>query len=209
MKANSVKIFRARKAQALTELTILGTLIIVAFAFLINYSERLNREQSYLQQTFRAALKEARGAGISASYTKVAFRRLPNVASPMELGQMQNYSSNASVLWSNGTSEANPVSKYQLNEDAAIGIPYSDEPAAGTVETSTNTFINDTNSIVTFTKTEGSGAISTVKTLHAEDQLTANVNIGGTDYSFTHYLGADGKYYPVPGSLDRTTGSRQ
>ncbi|OQB14407.1 MAG: hypothetical protein BWY16_00169 [Candidatus Omnitrophica bacterium ADurb.Bin205] len=50
---------RGKVGQSTTEFVVLGSLIIMAFSFLINYSEKLNRQQSYIQQSFRAALKEA------------------------------------------------------------------------------------------------------------------------------------------------------
>lgn len=203
MKASN-KIFDSKEGQAATELAILGALVIVAFSFLINYSERLNRQQSYLQQTFRAALKEARSVGTSASYTKVAFRRMANVSKPMELGQLQNFSSSASVLWSDGTSSADGVSKYQLNEDTATDIPYRTEPSPGTTEVSTNTFTNTVNSTTILAKQEGGGNIVTTKTLKASDTLQADVDISGGHYSFTHTLGADGKYYPGSNTLERS-----
>ncbi|MCX5706985.1 MAG: hypothetical protein NTW13_04955 [Candidatus Omnitrophica bacterium] len=74
-------LIRVKKAQATTELAILGSLLIVAFTFLINYSEKINRQQSYLMQAFRQAL------GTRGGYTMVAYRRMANVSRPMELGQ--------------------------------------------------------------------------------------------------------------------------
>lgn len=203
---------RNRKAQAATEFAILGSLIIVAFAFLINYSEKLNRQQSYLQQTFRAALSEARSANNSASYTKVVFRRMPNVSSPMELGQMQSFSDSSNVLWADGKSRnadetpKDGVSKYQLNEAPAIDIPKSDyEYLEGKTKPSTNTFTNTVDSTTTFAKQElPSGKITTTKTLNATDTLRADVTIDDNPYSFTHYLGVDGKYYDQPTSLSRS-----
>ncbi len=203
---------RKRNAQAATEFAILGSLIIVAFAFLINYSEKLNRQQAYIQQTFRAALSEARSANNTASYTKVAFRRMPNVSSPMELGQMQSFSNSSSVMWADGKSRnadetpKDGVSKYQLNEAPAIDIPKSDfEYLEGQTKVSTTTFTNTVDSTTTFAKQESpSGKIITSKTLNATDTLSADVNIDGKPYSFTHYLGADGKYYGQPTSLSRS-----
>ena len=195
----------SKKAQAATELAILGSLIIVAFSFLINYSEKLNRQQSYIQQTFRAALKDARNANNSASYTKVAFRRMANVSSPMELGQLQSFSSSSNVLWADGKStDLHGVSKYQLNEGAAVDIPYRDTPAAGTVETSNSKFANDIISDVTFSKQETPGRIITTKSIVAQDTLQANVDISGGTFSFTHTLGEGGKYYPGDNSLQRS-----
>jgi hypothetical protein len=125
------------KAQAITELAILGAIIITAFSFLINYSEKINRQQAHIQQTFRAALAEAAKANNSTVYTKKTFLRMPNVASPMELGQIESFDDSANVLWSNGKDRDDvyiqddptkpwrlvaryphpAVMKYQLNEE--------------------------------------------------------------------------------------------
>jgi prepilin-type processing-associated H-X9-DG protein len=193
--------FFSRKAQAATEFAVLGSLIIVAFAFLINFSEKLNRQQAYIQQTFRAALKEARLANNSASYTKVAFRRMPNVSSPMELGQLQSFSNSANVLWADGKSTAaHGVSKYQLNEAAAIDIPYRATPT-NTTEVNVNSFINNTNASTNLLKAEAGGIINTTKTLNAQDRLTADVTISGVPYNFEQELGDEGKYYPATGGI--------
>ena len=204
-----------KKAQAATELAVLGSLIIVAFSFLIQYSEKINRQQSNIQQTFRAALGEARGANSSASYTKVAFRRMPNVSNPMELGQQQNFSSSSNVLWSDCKVAADPVIMYKLNEDEAITIPYSDTPEEGTT-TTTNTFTSTVFAITNFDKTEDAGGIVTTKSLEAADFLDANVTIDGTVHPFMHSLGErpytapdgtihmrGGKYYPGVNNLLR------
>jgi len=132
---------RGCKGQSATEFAVLGSLIIIAFSFLIQYSEKINRQQSYLQQAFRQSLKESRDHNTSASYTKVAYRRMPNVSTPMELGQQQQFSSSARVLWQDGNNlllnrepeededeedvpkhPAPPRVIYQLNEDSVIDL---------------------------------------------------------------------------------------
>jgi len=193
-----------KRAQAATELAVLGSIILIIFSFLINYSEKLNRQQSYIQQTFRTALREARNANHNASYTRVAFRRMPNVYTPMDLGQVQSFSSSANVLWADGLNEdEHGVSKYQLNEDVAIDIPYRETPDDGTIEIGQNQFINQVDSQVTFIKQETPGSIVTNKSLTAQDYLDATVDISGTTYSFTHSLGDRGKYYPGDNVLMR------
>lgn len=193
-----------RKGQSATEFVVLGSLIIMAFSFLINYSEKLNRQQATMQQSFRAALKEARNANNTASYTKVAFRRMPNVMNPMELGQIQSFSGSANVFWGDGTSTDEGVSKYQLNEGGAINIPYRETPDEGTVEVSDNRFVHDVSSEIVTTKRESSGNIITTKSLVASDTLRADVDISGSSYSFTHTLGEGGKYYPGGHTLTRS-----
>jgi hypothetical protein len=91
-----------QNAQAVTELAILGALVIMAFSFLINYSEKINRQQANIQQTFRAALAEAKKSNNYVAYTKRVYSRLPNVANPMELGQMDSVSDSNNVLWADG-----------------------------------------------------------------------------------------------------------
>lgn len=178
-----------RRAQSATELAVLGSIALVIFSFLISYSERLNRKQSYIQQAFRAALKEARNVNGSASFTKVAFRRMPNVSSPYELGQLDSFSSSANVSWSDGTG-TDSVSKYQLNEDPPIQYA-----AGGAGGVGINEFTNIVDSTVTSVKTASAGAgITTTKTLQATDTLKADVTIDGSTYTFTHKLGDKGKY---------------
>ena len=112
--------FINKKAQTVTEFAISGSLIIAAFAFLMSYSEKINRQQYYLQETFKAALSAAKDANNSASYTKVVFNRMPNVSNPMELGQLQSFSNSANILWADGSNKnldgtpKDGVSKYKL-----------------------------------------------------------------------------------------------
>lgn len=180
------------EAQAATELAVLGAIVLIMFSFLINYSEKLNRKQSYIQQTFRAALEEARSANGSASFTKVVFRRMPNAYSPYELGQLDSFSSSASVYWGTGTDS---VSKYQLNKDSPIEYTARDDIVAGTTETSTNEFTNEVDSTVRTLRTVSPGAgVVTTKTLQATDTLTADVTIDGSDYHFEQELGEGGQY---------------
>lgn len=195
-----------RKAQAATELAILGSVVIIAFAFLVNYSEKLNRQQANIQQTFRAVLKEAREANNvnGASYTKVVFRRMANVATPMELGQLQSFSSNSTVLWADGLNEEeHGTAKYQFNDEI---VPYTsrDVPEEGTTETFGESYTNEVDVTTTFGKTEAGGNIVTTKALNAKDTLDAEVYVNGEKHHFTQALGADGKYYPVNTSLERS-----
>lgn len=246
------------KAQAATELAILGALIIVAFSFLINYSEKINRQQASIQQAFRAALFEAKSANNSVSYSKKTFLRLPNVGSPKELGQLESFSDKAMILWkdgkdrddvyaytknpTNGNMEWNLIgryerkglSKYQFN-DATKYILRNEEtgtvslvdskPQAQTIyemrngtlyikspeykpqgtKVTTDSFVNVADATTKLTQSAPlNGEVTTTKSLHVTDTLTANVNVEGTDQpTFTHTLGAGGKYSSTGGGIDR------
>jgi len=207
---------RDQKAQAVLELAILGSLIITAFAILISYSEGYNREQSYMQQTFRAALKKAQKLNNSASWTTTDFRRMPNLTNPMELGQLQQFGSGSSVLWTDGKQIAGaggaledsvPKAYFQLNRVQ----PYSNEfsvneedagPQEGDITISNSYHYSYLNSSAYSHKTEG-GNIHTNKTLTATDTIIGGAKVGDNPVSLNSALSSGGLY--KNGVLSRST----
>ena len=108
-----------RNGQSATELAIFGALIITAFSFAIMFSERINRQQSYIMQSFRATLTKARANMGPVSYTKIADRRLPNVSSPMTLGNLETFSDSSSAMWGNNFDQLNQSHSYDQVNDAS------------------------------------------------------------------------------------------
>jgi len=205
---------RNRKAQAVLELAILGALIITAFAILIKYSEQYNREQSYMQQTFRANLRKAKEVNDSVDWTTTDFRRMPNVTNPVEIGGLQQFGSSNSVLWSDGKEvggvATEPKAYFQLNR----AQPYSEEipmQAGGAVPGQliiTDSYHTSTlNSTTNFGKTESSGNIHTQKSLGAGDSIVGSAIVGGTSVSLNSELGGGGVY--TGGGLGRATKDTQ
>jgi len=184
---------RNRNAQAVLELAILGSLIITAFAILISYSEKYNREQSYMQQTFRASLKKAKEINNSAYWATVDFRRMPNVTNPMEIGELQQFSSSNNVLWSDGKKlagkETEPKSYFQLNRTSIVQIPAT-AGLFNTTEVINTDYVSHLSSGTGFNKTES----STSKSLSATDTITGSSDVGGTTVSLGSSLGSGGKY---------------
>lgn len=203
------KMFGKRKAQAVLELAILGSLIIMAFSILISYSEKYNREQSYMQQTFRAALKKAQEINNSASWTTTDFRRMPNVTNPMEIGTLQQFGSGNSVLWSDGKKkgkeETEPEAYFELNRIKVVKILASEGPGAqeGDITISNSSYTSSLNSPAQFIKKESGGNISTQKTLKATDNISGSADISGRKVSLDSSLGEGGKY--TGGGLSRGT----
>jgi uncharacterized protein (UPF0333 family) len=199
-----------RKGQAAVELAVLGALVILAFSYLISYSERLNRQQANLMQTFRAALKTANDANSSGSFTKVAHRRMANVTNPFQLGSVEVFSDSASVYWSDGKKdegasedEDDPgVNLKQVNDSDPEQQPESEDHSAGDTEVTTDvsTYVTSAESTLTKDNAPG-GPVSTTRSLAAEDKLT--IGESETDVT-TFYLGADGKYYTDQTSLNRS-----
>ncbi|MGA2775802.1 MAG: hypothetical protein ABSE81_07080 [Candidatus Omnitrophota bacterium] len=114
------------KGQAVTEMAIFGTLIIAAFAFVIMFSERINRQQSYIMQGFRESLYEARTLQNPVSYTKIADRRMPNVSSPMTLGSQETFNTTNNTMWGNDFAKLDqPQIYYKINDANLIQVAES------------------------------------------------------------------------------------
>ena len=199
--------FYCRKGQAILELAVLGSLIIMAFALAIKYSEQNNRDQAYMHQTFRSTLKAAKNINNSASWQAFDFRRMPNVTNPMELGELQQFSSSNSVLWSDGKKDAAgndtvPKSYYQLNRGPEIVI---DPPAAPVAtEVSRTEYRTSPISSTVFNKDESTTQVSTTKTFTAEDKIKGSTGVSGKTISLDSELGPGGKY-DQGGGINRTT----
>lgn len=199
---------RNRKAQAVLELAILGAVIITAFAILISYSERYNREQSYMQQTFRAALKKAKEINNSVNWDARDFRRMPNVTNPMEIGELQQFASSNSVLWSDGklTDADKPKAYFELNRNKIVEVPISPDLHYNETVSSSSSYTSALSSSTDFYKNESGGNITTTKTLNATDTISGSAASGGTNVSVGSTLGSGGKY--TGGGLSRS-GSMQ
>lgn len=199
-----------QKAQAVLELAVLGSIIIAAFAILISYSEKYNRQQSYMQQTFRTALKEAKNISGSVSLSAIDFRRMPNVTNPMEIGKLQKFSSSSRVLWTDGKKNPDGTgpflskSKYQVNRGAPIDIT-SSGALPGETKVSVFQYTSSLNSTTTLNKQENNGNITTRKSLNAQDTITGSTDVGGTNVSLNSVLGVGGKYNTTGAGVNRQT----
>ena len=108
------------KGQSITEMAIFGTLILMAFSFVIMFSERINRQQSYIMQGFRESLYSARTMKGPISYTKIADRRMPNVYAPMTVGNLETFYTSNNVLWGNLFDNLSTAHSYYKINDAPL-----------------------------------------------------------------------------------------
>ncbi|MFA6358481.1 MAG: hypothetical protein WCY09_07490 [Candidatus Omnitrophota bacterium] len=90
-------LFRGRKAQAATEIAIVGSIIILVFSYLMIFSVKLRKKQLYIQKAFRAALEEARTAG-TASAVITAYLPMPNIMDPYVQGEIGGFAGGAAIL---------------------------------------------------------------------------------------------------------------
>jgi hypothetical protein len=201
-----------RKAQAVLELAILGSLLIIAFSIAIRYGEQYNRQQSYMQQTFRKALYAAREVGkYHTSFGAADFRRSSNVVDPMELGELQTFSSGNSILWS--PMKKDPVTYELLYPDPKA---YYRWDRGGLQEVS---IANLYNVCVTLSSSVASSpenttrynknGLSSQKTMHATDTISASMPFAGTTVSAGGEELGQGGFYGAAGGgggIDRSRG---
>ncbi|MFH1771303.1 MAG: hypothetical protein ABH872_00630 [Candidatus Omnitrophota bacterium] len=94
-----MKIESVNKSQAMVEMAVLGTLLLVAVGIVVTYVAKLNNDQWVLMQAFRSALAKAHDTNEIVSYGTWDDRRMASVSEPI-LGQRITSSGSAVVHWS-------------------------------------------------------------------------------------------------------------
>lgn len=196
---------RRQKGQAIVEMAVLGSLLILAFSIAIGISESYNRRQSYMQQTFRATLYKADDANESGGVAATDFRRMPNVTNPMEIGAFQSFSSGNNLIWADGRDYTKEAKQYFLhNRSAYQNIPISYTPVApNSVSTSVSDYTATLSSNSGYNKNENEGGINTTKSLSASGSVSGTSTVGDVNVGTGGSLSAGGLYYG--GGLNRNT----
>ena len=116
-----------RKAQAVLEIGILGTVILIVFSLLIGYIQRLNDEQYVLMSNFRQALKKAHDENAIVSYTTLEDRRHIDINAPLA-GKRTSISASNYVHWAVPYAGERPNKGfyYKIN-DQEIALSEDDE----------------------------------------------------------------------------------
>jgi len=93
-----------KKAQALTELAIFGSILLMLLGILLHYGMKYNFQQQAMQEAFRRALgvvatstASTQKDNLSASYLVVRDRHVPDPLDPFGMGPIVSVSSQASV----------------------------------------------------------------------------------------------------------------
>jgi len=156
---------RSSKAQAVLEIGLLGSLILIVFSLLIGYIQRLNDDQYVLMNNFRNALKKAHDENAIVSYTTIEDRRHIDTNNPL-LGKRTNISASSYVHWSvpHTGNKPNRGFYYKFNEDE-VALDEDDE-----VEDIV--FEYDTTTGREFNKIEASDIISTIQDVDVAEKLT-------------------------------------
>ncbi|MCF7892890.1 MAG: hypothetical protein K9L77_01845 [Candidatus Omnitrophica bacterium] len=90
---------KIQKAQALSEMALFGSIILLCFYYLLTYLQRVDRQQYLLQESFRSALKMASNpANGSVAYNIFSNRRQVSINSPL-IGERSQLSGAGQVYW--------------------------------------------------------------------------------------------------------------
>jgi len=158
---------RSRKAQAVLEIGLLGSLILIVFSLVIGYIQRLNDDQYLLMNNFRSALKKAHDENAVVSYTTLEDRRHVDTNSPLQ-GNRVNLSTSNYVHWAVPRTEsgvsANKRFYYKINQEE---LSLSEDDEIGDL-----VYGYDTNSDIKFNKIESGDIINTVRDVEIAEQLT-------------------------------------
>jgi len=154
-----------KKAQAVLEMGLLGSLILVVFSLLVGYIQQLNDDQYASMNNFRNALKKAHDDNAIVSYTTIESRRHVDTNNPL-LGKRTNVSASNYVHWSvpYAGSSPNRGFYYKFNEEE-VALSQDDQ-----VEDIV--FEYDTDTDREFTKIEAGDIISTVQDVKVAEELT-------------------------------------
>ncbi len=119
--------FKKRQiGQAMVELAILGSLILLILSALLTYGQRLTAQQQIKMEAFRKALTRAYQRNSSVSYTLKRDTRFSNLLGGYREGQHSGLGASASVMWVKGTPGLqgtkgdNSFAFYEIN-DVMIG----------------------------------------------------------------------------------------
>ncbi|MFA5145736.1 MAG: hypothetical protein WC723_07075 [Candidatus Omnitrophota bacterium] len=126
-----------KRGQAVAEMAIFGTLILLVFGVLISFIQQLNDRQYVQMEAFRRALEKANsyigtaddGAGASVQYTLVQNRHQVNLAGGYRQGSNVTQTGSANVYWaipkSAKGSSADSLLVFKVNEDEGV-FKYND-----------------------------------------------------------------------------------
>jgi len=89
--------FTQKHGQALLELSIFGSIILMLMGLLISYGLRYNFQQEAQMEAYRKALEIAAQQG-SASYTLIKDRHIPSIENPFGVGGVEPFAASASVI---------------------------------------------------------------------------------------------------------------
>jgi len=194
-------IYLNKKGQAVAEMAIFGTLILLVFGVLLSFMQQFNDRQYVQMEAFRRALEKANsytgdaedGAGASVQYTLVQNRHQINLAGGYRQGNNVTQTGSANVYWAIPKSEkgssADSLLVFKVNEDEGV-FKYNDyipephrrtdedgneRPTYWVLQTENMNTESDTLFNETNVKNEDTYAITNQKTSRLKDDIVTAV----------------------------------
>ena len=154
-----------RKAQAVLEIGLFGSLILIVFSLLIGYIQRLNDDQYVLMSNFRNTLKKAHDDNAIVSYTTLEDRRHVDTNSPLQ-GKRVSLSSSNYVHWAVPVAGEKPNRSfyYKINEEELV---LDEDDEIGDI-----VFEYDTDFNIAFNRIEAGDIINTIQDVEVDEKLT-------------------------------------
>jgi len=186
---------RGRKAQAVAEMAIFGSLILLVFGAMLSYLQRGNDQQHVEMEAFRQALKAARtppshpDEGASAQYTLIETRKHVDLSGNFRKGSTQTFSASSSVFWAVPVGEPQNVVVYRINDDEIRGGSELALGGGGGTDFADNSVFHEQ-----YEKQETPSAITTTRTSQLQETVTTNID-GVGQVKQGAYLGSDGQYH--------------
>lgn len=119
--------YNNHKAQAVVELAIFGSLILLVFGVLLSFMQRFNDQQYVQMEAFRRALEKgctylgetSEGAGASVQYTLLTDRRHVDLSGGFRKGSSATLSASSNVFWAvpKVGAQSESLIVYRINED--------------------------------------------------------------------------------------------
>lgn len=118
-----------RRGQAVAEMALFSSLIILVFGVLLSYLQRFNNQQYAQMETFRRALaractyqgEDSEGAGASVQYTLIQNRRQADLSPNFYKKSPESASGSANIFWAvpkaEEGAEAPSLIVFRVNED--------------------------------------------------------------------------------------------
>lgn len=185
----SIRIRLNKKAQAATEMAILGSLILVVISFLFSYIQRQNEEQYITMEAFRRALHKANGPqptdeGASVSLNLIQYRRFADISAGFGQGNRNMLGAAASVFWAvpevKPGAQAKNLSLFRINEDEidlTQRLRLDDNNENNNLEVRDITTTANTRFSETTHKIEDNAQIQNIRSSELGDTLTTNIEI--------------------------------
>lgn len=194
-------VYTNKKGQAVAEMAIFGTLILLIFGVLISFIQQLNDRQYTQMEAFRRALEKANsytsdaedGAGASVQYTLAQNRHQINLMGGYRQGSNVTQVGSANVYWAIPKSEkgssAESLLVFRINEDEGqfeyndfipeahrrIDADGEERPTYWVLQTENMATESDTLFSETNVKTEDTFAITNKRTSRLKDDIVTAV----------------------------------